>query len=191
MAEIDWILVMNFAQRSGCVVHFLVEPHGRLLGVNFLHISRRPARTAGHVERVQPASTKQFALGSVLAFILLTFRASIDEPNRGAAKPGTARTSGPLSFIFRTKTTRASIHARPIASDHHVRAPSDPTAICDVGRQTGTTNCQLSIRPEVWTAPIDVSHPPVDRPDAGVLGRSRSTASAGIVIAPLKVGGQR
>ena len=46
MAEIDGILVMNFAQRSGRVVHFLVELHAQLPSVDFFHVCRPPARTA-------------------------------------------------------------------------------------------------------------------------------------------------
>ena len=38
VAEIDWILVMNFAQRPVAVVHFLVEPDRQFLGVDFLHV---------------------------------------------------------------------------------------------------------------------------------------------------------
>ena len=107
MAEIDWILMMNFAQRSGGVLHFLVEPHGRLLGVNFLHISRPPARTAGHVARVQPAATKQFAPGSVLAFILLTFSRIHPRTRLPRCETLNCRAWYPFSFICWTETTQA------------------------------------------------------------------------------------
>lgn len=46
MAEVDWEFVMHFAQRAVCVVHFLVEPDGRLLGVYFLHVSCAPTGMA-------------------------------------------------------------------------------------------------------------------------------------------------
>ena len=72
MAEIDGVLLI-LAQRAVAVVHLLVEPDGRLLGVNFLHVSCLPRRTALHFVPILPASIRLFAPSPELPFVLLAF----------------------------------------------------------------------------------------------------------------------